>query len=104
MVKLLSYLGFWLGSGAFCSDGLLWQTGSLCPQETCLTSPRKRQPVGKTLLVSNGALHTKAAPSILVGVLGVASCRGTTGLPVSHWDQIKSSRADTGLINIVMAE
>lgn len=78
----------------------MWQTGSLCPQETCLTSLPSRQPVGKMLLVSNGALRTKAAPSVLVGVLGVASCGGTTGTPVSHWDQIKSSRADTGLIKI----
>lgn len=70
MVKLLSYLGFWLGSGAFCSDGLLWQTGSLCPQETCLTSLPKRQPVGKMLLVSNGVLHTRQLQVSWLGFQG----------------------------------
>lgn len=80
-MKLLSHPAFWLGQSACCSSGLLRQTGSLCSQETHLPSLPAHQPVCKMLLVSAGVLHTERAPSILVEVPEVASCRGTTGPP-----------------------
>lgn len=102
----------WVPGGTWCSSvppwllclwrgGVLWQTGSLCPQNLSVLPPQT-SPVSKMPLVHRGVSTAHQAAPGMLGLQGgiLQSCH----CPPSATKQHKTNKADTGLIKRVLAE